>query len=294
MSHRLHQSVIIGLSAVLLAPTPTLAAAIQFSAAGADAASIQDTVSAFQAALGEPNNGNTIGPLVGGRRQVDWDGNRRAAPPFNMPADFFNAVVPRGNVYATPGSGFQISGADGDPLNTSEIEEFGNINPTYPDIFRFFSAEKLFTTIDSNILDVNFFVPGTNIAATVTGFGAVFTDVDLADTTKIEYFGVDGSLIFSDFVAAVPDSDESLSFLGVLFDEGELISRVRITSGNAPLSANNFDGGDVDIVALDDFIYSEPQAAVGVPEPTSVLGLLVGSILPLLGWKKQRRCQTLE
>jgi hypothetical protein len=108
-------------------------------------------------------------------------------------------------------------------------------------------------------MDVIFFVPSTPRKATVNGFGAVFTDVDRADSTKIEYFGAGNKLLFRYFVPNVSNSKESLSFLGVLFDQGERVYRVRITSGNAPLSFNNNDGGAKDIVAMDDFIYGEPQ-----------------------------------
>ncbi|MBE9124862.1 MULTISPECIES: PEP-CTERM sorting domain-containing protein [unclassified Coleofasciculus] len=277
-----YQSATIALATLLLTPTTTLAAAITFADAGADAASIQDTVDDFRAAVGEPNNGNAVGPIKGGRRQIDWDGRPGAAAPFDMPADFFNAIVPRGTVYDTPGSGFQISGADGDPNNIADDENFGNINPTYAGIFKTFSAEKLFTTIDSNILDVNFFVPGTDRRAAVSGFGAVFTDVDLPDTTTIEYYDLKDNLLFSDSVLT---ADNGLSFLGVLFDEGEQIGRVRITNGNAALSADNFDGNGVDVVAMDDFIFSEPEA---VPEPSSLLGLLLAGILPLMGWRRRQ------
>ena len=45
-----------------------------FQAAGPTAASIQSTVDAFRAALGEPNNANTPGPLAIGRREINWDG----------------------------------------------------------------------------------------------------------------------------------------------------------------------------------------------------------------------------
>lgn len=283
---RLYPSAIIGLTALLLSPTTTLAAAIKFSDAGANPAAIQDTVDNFRAAVGAPNNRNAVGPISGGRREVNWDGAPGAAAPANIPPDLFNRIVPRGIVYDSPGSGFQVSGADGNPANVAATEEFGNINPTYPSIFQTFSAEKLFTTLGSNVSGVNFFIPGTTTPATVAGFGAVFTDVDLPDTTKIEYFDAANNLLFSDFVTP---SNEGLSFLGVLFDAGERVARVQITSGNAPLSATNFDGGNVDVVALDDFIYSEPST---VPEPSTVLGLLLGGILPLFGWTKRRRDQT--
>jgi hypothetical protein len=53
-------------------------------------------------------------------------------------------------------------------------------NPTYATTFSTFSAPRLFTPVGSRITEGLFFVPGTNgaIPATVTGFGAVFTDVD--------------------------------------------------------------------------------------------------------------------
>jgi hypothetical protein len=48
---------------------------ITFSVGGDDTpASIQPTVDAFRAALGNPNNGNAPGPLAQGRREINWDG----------------------------------------------------------------------------------------------------------------------------------------------------------------------------------------------------------------------------
>src|SRR6266478_1657185 len=45
-----------------------------FQAAGPTAASIQSTVDAYRAALGDPNNGNNPEPLKNGRREINWDG----------------------------------------------------------------------------------------------------------------------------------------------------------------------------------------------------------------------------
>src|SRR5262245_4686800 len=44
-----------------------------FQAAGPTAESIQGAVDELRAALGAPN-GNTPGPLVSGRREINWDG----------------------------------------------------------------------------------------------------------------------------------------------------------------------------------------------------------------------------
>ena len=98
-------------------------------------------------------------------------------------------------------------------------------------------------------------MPGTSVAATVDGFGAVFTDVNSDNSTSIDYFDVNGALLFSQNVLPGPTNRGSLSFLGVGFDAGERVFQVRITSGNRILStpAN-------DTVVMDDFIYGEPQA----------------------------------
>ena len=112
------------------------------------------------------------------------------------------------------------------------------------------------------------FVPGGDLPATVTGFGAVFTDVDLPDgsrpntkrgnrkaSTLMAYFDADGELLFSSFVPASP-GDGSLSFFGIVFRDAR-IARVRITSGNVAPGPD--DQGQQDIVMMDDFIYGEPQ-----------------------------------
>jgi hypothetical protein len=119
---------------------------------------------------------------------------------------------------------------------------------------------------------VSFFIPGTNgsVPATVNGFGAVFTDVDLSDSTRIQFFDPGNKLIFDQAVPAGSVSSRSFSFLGATGNAGEQISRVRITSGNTPIASNfvNDQVEVVDAVAMDDFLYAEP-----VPEPR-VIGLI--------------------
>ncbi|MEO8348588.1 MAG: hypothetical protein ABI610_06715, partial [Acidobacteriota bacterium] len=234
-------------------------AAVTFSASGANPASIQATVDAYRTALGALNP-NVAGSFPSGRREINWDGVPDAfAAPNNLPANFFNVNSPRGVVFSTPGTGFQVSANSGiAPI------EFDNINPTYSSIFQPFSPQRLFTALGSSVTDVNFFVPGSTTPATTQGFGAVFTDVDLASTTSIEFFDSVGTSLGVFFV---PAANNGLSFLGVLFNAGERIGRVRITSGNAALGPNDAPP-TTDVVVMDDFIYGEPQGAV-TPTPTT-------------------------
>src|SRR5262245_45133154 len=233
-----------------------------FQAAGPTADSIQSTVDAFRAALGNPNLNNP-GPLSSGRREINWDGGNTTTVTTTDPVTPFNVFLnTRGAQFTTPGIGLSQAASSG-------LAVLFN-NPTYEDIFSTFSPSRLFTPVGSNITEALFFVPGTNGAdrATVTGFGAVFTDVDQPNgsgpgkkkgnrgaSTLIEYFDAYGKLLFSSFVPASP-GDGSLSFFGVVFDDAR-IARVRITTGDVAPGPD--DDGKNDIVVMDDFIYGEPQ-----------------------------------
>jgi hypothetical protein len=257
------------------------AAPIVFSATGPSPASIQSTVDAFRTVLG-PLNPNVVGSFAAGRREINWDGVPNAfAAPNNLPANFFNVNSPRGTVFSTPGSGFQVSANAG----VAPVE-FDNINPNYSATFQPFSAQRLFTALGSNITDVNFFVPGSSTPATVNAFGAVFTDVDRPSTTALQLFDPFGISIGTFFV---PQANTGLSFLGIYFNAGERIGRVRLTSGNTALGPS--DSPDFDVVVMDDFIYSEPQAEQAVvPEPTSVTLLTSGIAgLACRRWRKRRQ-----
>src|SRR5438046_1718244 len=161
--------------------------------------------------------------------------NRDAVPdafaaPNPMPANFFNHNSPRGALFFTLGTGFQISADSNNPTNTAV--RFGNINPEFPNLFSVFSPERLFTAIGSNITETLFFIPGTTRSATVKGFGAVFTDVNTDDSTMIEYFDVNGNLLVAQNVMPGTIHRGSLSFLGVAFDV-PIVFFVRINSGNS-------------------------------------------------------------
>ena len=95
----------------------------------------------------------------------------------------------------------------------------------------------------------------------------VFTDVETLGGTTLQFFTPANVSLGVFNVPVGPIASQSLSFLGVSFNAGERVARVRITSGNAALGAgvNDNPGGGVDLVVMDDFIYSEPVLAVARP-----------------------------
>jgi hypothetical protein len=234
--------------------------------AGANAAALQATVDLFRADLGgslNPNNGQSF---TAGRREINWDGvPDQFAEPNNFPVDFFNVNSPRGVIFNA------VEDATGAALNQFAVSSttasgvpvrFGNLNATYTANFQTFSAQRLFIARNTHIMEVNFVIPGTNIPATVSGFGVVFADVDSAtggNRSLIRVYDKNGKQLSA---ASAPVHDGGLSFVGISFNAGERIARVVIESGNAALNSANNDGvGGTDVVAMDDFIYGEPRAA---------------------------------
>jgi hypothetical protein len=285
---------------IVLAAAQARAGFAVFSVGGnTTAASIQPTVDTFRAALGDPNNGNNAGPLVGGRREINWDGGGATMASSSGPTltGFQNT---RGATLTTPGTGF-LQTPLGDPALTS-------IDSSYATTFSTFSAQRIFTPLGSNVTDVTFSVPGSGgiTAATIAGFGAVFSDVDIpsggsfevigniiptgigSGETTIELFDLQGlSLGVFNVPAGAPSTapNGSLSFLGVLANAGEQIARVRITAGSEALGMADSNGDPVDVVVMDDFLYSEP---VAIPEPPAALlaALCISAAAAAARWRR--------
>ncbi len=234
------------------------AAPVARNAAGANPAAIQSAVDQFRADLGGNNNG-AGGSFINGRREINWDGAPDTASSPNNLA--FTAFLGRGLIFNSVanigGDNPFILSADSSNPTTAAVR-YGDIDPSYTNIFQAFSAERLFVARGSNIIELRFFIPGTSIPATVNGFGAVFTDVDDNANTFMEFYDVGGKQL----AEIVPSSaNNGLSFAGISFNAGERVAKVIIRLGNAPLAAGNVDGQNgVDVVATDDFIYGEPRA----------------------------------
>ena len=248
-----------------------------FESAGANPAAITATRDAFRVAVGGGSVAGANGSFGGLRREINWDGVPDArSDPNLLPANFFNVTSPRGALFATPGTGFLVSANAGQAAPTL----FGFANE-----FQTFSAQRLFTALNSNVTDVSFFVPGTAVAATTTAFGLIFVDVEVADLTKVEFFDDTNALIYSH--SALVAGNQGLSFLGAMVDGSGSIGRVRITSGLNTIVANGVLGNLIDdVVVMDDFLYAEPSAAA-IPEPSSLALLGVGLAVGV-AWLRRR------
>jgi hypothetical protein len=246
-------------AASIAAAPPAGADPVVTTATGANAADIQAAVDAYRNSLGANNGGGPAQPA--GRREINWDGvpDDRSAPSF-MPEGQFRG---RGALFTTPGIGVQVSGDDdndgGNPDADPDQVEFANLNAGYPGAFAPFSAERLFAPVGSNVTETEFVIPATDTQAQTDGFGVVFTDVDTPGQTTIELLDAEGESL-GVFDAPALAGDEDLSFLGIKLDPGVGATSARITTGGAALGgADITQGGAADVVAMDDFIYGEPQ-----------------------------------
>lgn len=251
-----HRQTLVLVAASALFATGAFASPVVRAGSGPDAASIQATVDAFRADLGGPVNAPNTGPFKTGRREINWDGvPDNLSSPNLLPANFFNANSRRGCILSNnDGSRFLVSQRD---TVTNFAPRFGEIDPSYAASFQAFTPQRLFAAQGSNITDVTFAVPvNPTQSASVSGFGVVFTDVDIATSTRIECYDAQGSIIYQ---GNAPVAGGGFSFLGVSFDGCEKIHRVRIIAGTAALGAGVVDAAGQDVVAMDDFIYAEPQ-----------------------------------
>jgi len=246
-----------------LAPVGLHQLATVFTASG----DITPAVAAYRLALGGLNP-NTVGSASGGRREINWDAVPAAFTNTNtFPADFFNQPVTgraRGVVFSTPGTGFRTSD-----------NNFADLNPDFGHEFVFFSPIRTFAAVGDNNMTVRFFVPGSNDAAVSTGFGVVFSDVDLPGSAAIQLFDAAGNGLGRYLAPTSPSG--GLSFVGVKFPSS-IVARVEIRSGQGAvaLGANDVDDRDkgkaLDLVIMDDFIYGEPQIVSGAQTANAILG----------------------
>lgn len=215
-----------------------------------DSTAIATSLVAFRQGLGGSLNAPNTPPADSGRREINWDGVPAALTNVDtFPLGFFNANSKRGAVIETPGSGIRI-----------DSTAFASIDSGLAAQFKAFSPKKLFMAVGSNQVAVDFKLVGLATNGLVKGFGAVFSDVDVAGSTHIAFYDSTGALL-ADLEAPAQSGAQQFSFIGAVFDDA-IVARVVITSGAAALAAGVKDvsaGGTKDLVVMDDFIYGEPR-----------------------------------
>ena len=212
---------------------------------------INAKVNEFRQLLGSQLN--TTPGVIGGRREVNWDGVPTDLLNKPLPGNFFNTIgtnIPptrqRGLVYSSGADNFQVSN-DG----------FRSLNAETASAFTAFSGSQVFANVNSDLWKVDFQVPGETTPATVRGFGLVFSDVDVANSTFVEFFN--GTESLGKFFAPVHDASTNFSFLGVHFKNQKVTHLMvghdgKLAEGGADIST----GGKKDFVVFDDFLFDEP------------------------------------
>jgi len=245
-------------------PTATI-----FSGAGTVGATT--ALNRFRAALGSVNNAGVPGPLINGRREINWDGVKLDGTDFGGNTD---VIVP-GKVVGIPVNRFQSRGVLFAEEYAVSGDGFVSVNPGVAGQFPAFSPPNTFAMFNETTIELSFVLPSfpntTPQPAAVRGFGAIFLDVEHGQSSSIEFFNGDQSL-GKFFVPPGPSGQPE--FLGVLFDSAVVTSvslvpgeaeifdfnetTRTVTPGPPDLTLNPALG--IDMVATDDFVYSEPVA----------------------------------
>lgn len=223
---------------------------VTFAAIG-DSATVAAKLDQFRIALGGSLNPPTMPATNSGRREINWDGVPAALTNVDtFPGTFFNVNSPRGAVLIPQVPGLRV-----------DSTAFASLNPGLAGQFKFFSAKKMFAPVGSKFLTVKFQLAGTQTPGLVSGFGVVFSDVDAAGSTRVEFLDANGSILAS-LTAPGRLGSHEFSFIGAVFDSS-VVAKVQITCGQTVLSSAAVDVSDLDqgadFVAMDDFVYGEPQ-----------------------------------
>lgn len=228
---------------------------VSVNRAAGDSSAIVATLNAFRSIAGDSLNTTT--GATGGRREINWDGVPANLSDENkFPPDFFNNTDPAGPNGRKRGLVYTPASAD---LRVS-TRQFADIDSSYASQFFPFSRPRLFSPNQSNVSEIQFKVAGTNTDAFVKAFGLVLSDVDAASSTTLEAF--DGEKSLGIFKAQAQAGTGNFSFLGISVNDAR-ITKIKLTTGNAALKAgvkDISDGGEYDLVVIDDLVYSEPVA----------------------------------
>jgi hypothetical protein len=253
---------------------------VSFNGVGTTIAKAQ--LQAFETAIGGVDNGGTASPQSGGFRSINWDGVKLDGTDFGGGAN--TTVINQGTTVGIPLNRFVTRGVYFNAVYAVSGDGFKTVNPAVNGLFPAFSTPNTFAMFNDNGIDFEFTTPTasgnvTSPAAT-RGFGAIFLNVELPNTSSIEYF--DGNTSLGKFFVQ-PGTQGQPEFLGELFSQ-PIVTGVTLTLGTDAIF--NFNGttftasGVADnpgashnLVATDDFAYAEPvPIANGLPIQSGAQG----------------------
>ncbi|HMZ17011.1 MAG TPA: hypothetical protein PLD20_03715 [Blastocatellia bacterium] len=254
-------------------PVAATSAATAF--AGAGTAEATTSLNAFRTAAGT-DNGTAPPPQTSGRREINWDAVRLDGTDFN---NVTTVIVPN-KITGIPVNRFQARGALFGEVLAVSGDGFASANAAATNQFPAFSPANTFAAFNSNKYTVNFVLAAapttTPVPAATRGFGAIFLDVEVANTSSIEYFN--GAISLGKFFVPVTNSGQP-EFLGVLFN-APVVTHVVVTAGtaqvfnfaNGQVTAGPAESATTDLAVVDDFIYAEPVLTATSVSAASYLG----------------------
>jgi uncharacterized protein (TIGR03118 family) len=242
---------------------------------------------AFEAGIGGVNNGAAPPPQATGFRAINWDGVALDGTDFGGDT----TVIDPNHVVGIPTNRFQERGINFDavyavsgPASASDSSTFSTVNPSVLNLFNAFSPTKTFAMFNDKTIDFSFSLASahttTPVPAESRGFGAIFKNVEIANTTSIEYFH-NGTSLGKFFVPV--GSVGQAEFFGELFNSS-IVTNVTITLGTDALfsfDGTHFSAGPQtddpahghNLVVTDDFVYAEPVALdPGQPDVSATEG----------------------
>jgi hypothetical protein len=241
-----------------------------------------DALNAFKAALGGGTANTAAAPQPGGFRTITWDGVKTDGT--DSAAGPNSTVVIASKTVGIPLDRFQGQGTFFLDIYAVSGDGFTDVNPNVTSTtLQAFSTPNTFAMFNDNTIDQAFVlasVPGTSpVLAGTRGFGAIFINNQVANTSSIEYFHGDQSL-GKFFVPADPTAGAP-EFLGELWPANmPIVTRVTLNLGTAATGVLfDFNGttptpvgtDPTKLVTTDDFVYAEPVPVTDV-EPVSIQG----------------------
>jgi hypothetical protein len=242
--------------------------------AGVGTPAVGTAIAAFEAAIGGTNNGANPPPtpLTSGFRDINWDGVKLDGTDFGGGPN--TTVITPGKTVGIPLNRFQERGVFLGAVYAVSTDQpngsFADVNPGVAHLFPSFSPHNTFAMFNDNGIDFKFVQPSAHgtalVSAASRAFGAVFINVEIPNSSFIEYFH-NGTMLKQEFL---PVGGKGVPvFVGDIFSSA-IVTNVFLSLGTDVIfkfdGATVTSGGVVDngvthnLVVTDDFVYAEPQA----------------------------------